>query len=251
MTKKNSIRLVIFPCWIILMLLLTSCSTTTYQIGSYRESQVGRGTRDAKALGKVERVALVAFTAQAPSIADVKVIGPLVDLAFQQAMDEMQAQSTLTFIPIEEVINNETYATMRVDLDPQTYSPLEGLTDLPDPYDSLDIAGLCDALQVDALLLFHLQFDFDFPTLNAVTMKDKSKETLIGPPEGKVIWGGLTQTAWKETIIPVPASFNLILGVPNADEWKIIIESASQVPKVRGLGGAPIYFLAQDASAAR
>jgi hypothetical protein len=193
----------------------------------------------------------VAFTAQSPSTPDIKILAPLVDLAFQQALDEMQKQTTLTFIPMEEVVNNETYAAMRIDLNPYVYSPMEGLTDLPEDYGSLDITGLCEALQVDALLLFRLEFDWDFPTLNAVTMKDKSKETLIVPPDGKPAWGGTIQTAWEETLIPVPASLNVLLGAPNAEQWQVIVEAASEAPKIRALGGAPIFFLAENAAAAR
>ena len=249
-SKQHITRRVIFLCVSILMLLLASCSVSTYQMGSYKESQVGTATRDAKALGAVQRVALVAFTAQAPSLPDVQVIGPLVDLAFQQALDEIQKQSIFTFIPMEEVVNNQTYAAMRIELDSQTYTPMEGLTDLRED-DSLDITALCDALQVDALLGFAFVFDFDFPTVNAVTLKEKSYKVLFVPPEGKAVWGGLTQTAWEETLIPVPSSLNILLGAPNADQWQVIIEAASEVPKIRAMGGAPIFFLAENAAAAR
>lgn len=245
--KKQNTKFVILPCWIILILLLTSCSTSTYHLDSYSQSLVGTYTRDATSLGSVERVALVSFTAQSPNMTDVKYIGPLVDLAYQQALAEMQGQSTLTFIPMETVIENDTYSSMRVELDPKTYSPLEGLTDLPDDFDSLDITGLCDALDVDALLLFHLEYDWDFPTVNAVTMKTKTNVVLIIPPDGKTIWG-INQVTWEDTLIPVPASFKLILSNPNEEEWAVIAESASESLKVRALGGAPIFFLAENAA---
>mgnify|MGYP001082451627 CR=1 FL=1 len=249
-SKKQTFTSTRFPYWILLMLLLASCSVLTYNLDSYHSSLVGTYTKDAKSLGAVERVALVAFTVQSPSMADVEIVGPLADLAYQQALVEMQAQSTLTFIPIEQVVENNVYASMRLDLNPQTYSPIEGLTYLPEDFENLDIAGLCESLQVDALLFIHLEFDWEFPTVNAVTMKTRDRVMLVVPPDGKIVWEG-KQSIWDETLVPVPVDFKLLLGIPNTDEWAVIVEYAGKDPKVRALGGEPIYFLAENVAQAR
>jgi hypothetical protein len=249
-SKKQWINLKRFPYWILLMTLLASCSAITYNLDSYHSTFIGTLTKDAGLLGAVERVALVAFTAESSDMSDVEIIGPLVDLAYQQALVEMQAQSTLTFIPTDQVVENEAYASMRADLNPQVYSPVEGLTDLPEGISPAAIADLCDSLQVDALLFIRLEFDWKFPTVNAVTMRTRDHEFLIVPEDGKVVWEGL-QTVWDETLVPVPADFKLILGMPNADEWAVIVEYAGKDPKVRALGGEQIFILVENAKQAR
>ena len=233
-----------------LMLFLTSCSAITYNLDSYHQTFVGSHIRNEEALGKVNKVALVAFTVQSPSIGDVELFSPLGDLAYQQALTEMQAQSTLTFVPMEQIVANESYQAMRITLDSQTYSPLDGLTDLPEGLSDQDIADLCDSLGADALMFIRLEFDWKFPTINAVTMKTRAHSFLMVPSGSEVVWESKLLT-WEETLVPVPASFKLILGMPNADEWAEIVDSASEVVKVRALGGEPIFLLAAETANTR
>jgi len=237
---------------LILMILLTACSTSTYELGEYKEMRVGTYTRDGESLASVQRVALVAFNGKSRTSASVQEFSPLIDLAYQQALASISAQSTLEFVPAEQVVASMEYIRARAALDPQEYySPIEGLTDLAGDLQGVDISALCDDLQVDALLIYRIEFDWEFPTWNVVAMKTLQHVLLVVPPDARAVWE-IKQVKWKETMVYTPDNFKLLLvGNPTAEEWTTIIDTAAEMPDVRVAGGAPLYFLGEDAAQAR
>jgi hypothetical protein len=243
-----------FPVLLFLIFpfLLVSCSVTSYTVAGFTSTRAGRYTRNTELLAGVSRVALVAFHGENHAGPEGSAIARVVDAIYQQALSEIDKVQGVEIVPPETVAADPVYRSVALDGLPENqYSPVPGLTDLPQDLDAAQVAELCESLEVDALLFLRFELDWEFPSWNIANIRTMHQYILLLPAGKEIVWETRSGT-WMEALVPLPSDFTRMFETTfTAEEWEIIMNASAETPLVLSEGGAPVYFLADDIRAAQ
>ena len=243
----------------VLLLLLSGCQTSSYGSKGCTTVLLGRMdlTKDAGSLAQGTRVAVVAFIGRNQAIDDGAPIQPLLDLAYEGAKAEIAGQADLQFLLPDELQKNPAYGSLRLSpLPAGTISAVHGAAEYP-AFEEGEVAALCEALGVDAVMMVRIDYDWEFPSWNMAKLKRQRHVALWVPPAGTVAWE-MKEAAWSERLLPMPSNLKAALtnfvpglGMPGAEELRTIVDAVASSSCAREDGGYPFYLLLDNARAAR